>query len=72
MIEDFQISIIYVDIGILQNENLGILTYDLVNNGSDCGWWRFYFIVRNRSKQAAFGMWANWLVFNTDDNGIVE
>lgn len=38
MIEDFQISIIYVDIGILRNENLGILTYDLVNNGSDCGW----------------------------------
>lgn len=23
-------------------------------------------------KQAAFGMRANWLVFNTDDNGIVE
>lgn len=35
-------------------------------------WWRFYFIVRNRSKQAAFGMRANRLVFNTDDNGIVE
>lgn len=37
-------------------------------------WWRFYFIVRNRSKQAAFGLCEQTGLFSTlhDDNGIVE
>lgn len=41
MIEDFQILIIYVDIGILEMKTLEFDNYDLVNNGSDSSWWRF-------------------------------